>query len=206
MPADLRCRSDRDAQDDTSELIGKHRLFEHRGSILTMPRNIELKARCADLPATARRAIAVGAVDRGVLLQHDTFYAVTRGRLKLRRIAGAPAELILYHRPDTVEAKASEYHIAGVPDPEALHRMLAVALGVTADVRKRRRLLLWKYVRIHLDEVENLGTFIELESVVGPDADEAEASRRLDELRAALAIDESDLVGVAYAQLLAPGS
>ena len=166
-----------------------------------MAQNVEIKARCADLSTAAARALAAGAVDRGVLVQHDTFYRVPAGRLKLRRIGGDRAELIFYHRPDTPAARMSEYQIVPVPDPDAMHALLSTALGAAAEVRKRRRLLLWKNVRIHLDEVEGLGSFIELEAVVGPDADAAESARRLAEMQQVLRIGPGDLVDRAYAEL-----
>lgn len=166
-----------------------------------MGQNVEIKARCADLSAAAARALAAGAVDQGVLVQHDTFYAVPAGRLKLRRINGDRAELIFYHRPNTPAARMSEYQIVPVADPAATHALLSAALGATAEVRKRRHLLLWKNVRVHLDEVQGLGSFVELEAVVGPDADADESARRLAEMQQILRIEPADLVDRAYAEL-----
>jgi len=78
-------------------------------------------------------------------------------------------------------------------------------LGTTADVLKTRGLLLWRGVRIHLDDVDGLGTFVELEAVVGPAGDEAECAARVAELRVALGIEDEHVESEGYAALLARG-
>lgn len=170
-----------------------------------MPRNVELKARCPDPAAVASAALAAGAEDRGVLVQHDTFYAAATGRLKLRRFADGSAELIAYHRPDVAGEKGSDYIVSPVADADALHHALSAVLGATGDVRKARRLLTWRNVRIHLDDVAGLGSYLEFEAVVSPECDEAASRRNLAELRQILEVRDEDLVDVAYADLLAHG-
>ncbi len=164
-------------------------------------RNVELKCRCRDLEAVRRRAEAAGARDAGVLVQRDTFYGAGRARLKLRVIEGARAELISYERPDEEGPRTSRYRIAPVERPDELGAVLAHALGVTGEVRKRRRLRLLRNTRIHLDEVEGLGHFVELETVLG-DGSEAEGRRELDEIAAALGLEDEERVAVAYVELL----
>jgi adenylate cyclase, class 2 len=80
-------------------------------------RNVELKARDADPEATVRRALELGAEDRGVLHQRDTYFAAARGRLKLREQDPGGAELIAYERPDAAAARESRYRIAPVAEP-----------------------------------------------------------------------------------------
>lgn len=167
-----------------------------------MPRNIELKARCPDPSRALAAALSAGAVDRGVLRQHDTFYASGLARLKLRRLGDGSAELIAYVRPDVPGDKASDYVIAPVTDPEAMHHVLSMAVGAVVDLKKSRRLLLWRNVRIHLDDVEGLGWFVEFEAVIGPDAGEAESIENLREIRRILHVADADLIRVAYADLL----
>ena len=110
------------------------------------------------------RALADG--DVVVIDQHDTFFHVPHGRLKLRAFADGSAELIHYHRPDTAEPKASDYVRVPVADAAALREALARGCGVIGHVRKRRLLLLVGQTRVHLDRVEGLGDFIELEVVL----------------------------------------
>jgi adenylate cyclase, class 2 len=70
-------------------------------------------------------------------------------------------------------------------------------------VEKRRRLFLWRNVRIHLDHVEQLGDFIELEAVAPADSDLTAEHRLIEELRAALSITDDRLVSLGYAALVA---
>jgi len=136
--------------------------------------NVETKARCDDLGAVAERARAAGGRYDGRLDQVDTYFGVGDGsRLKLREQthhtadgrAVASAELIRYERPDVATARVSEYVRVPVGDGSATCEELAARHGVRGTVRKRRRLWLLGATRVHLDEVEGLGTFVELETV-----------------------------------------
>jgi homotetrameric cytidine deaminase len=170
--------------------------------VTTPRRNVEIKARDADPAATLERALALGASDEGVLVQRDTYFGGARGRLKLREEAGPPAraQLIAYARPDSDEARTSSYRIAEVADPAALREALDAALGTRVVVDKRRHLLLWDGVRIHLDDVEGLGAFVELEGVAAPDSDLRREHELIARLRAELALGEP--VAVSYSDLL----
>jgi predicted adenylyl cyclase CyaB len=166
-------------------------------------RNLELKSRCADLDAVLRRAEALGARDAGVLVQCDVFFSAPGARLKLRALGDGRGELISYRRPDAVEVRASEYRVYETADPSGLTAVLRDALGEAGMVRKRRRLFLYRHTRIHLDEVEGLGTFVELETVMTGLTDEA-GRAELDSVAAALALRPEDRVGEAYVDLLRP--
>ncbi len=168
--------------------------------------NVELKARDADPEATAARCLALGAEDHGVLSQRDTYFGRAAGRLKLREQGERGSQLIAYRRPDASGPEESSYVIAPVAAPEELVEALAAALGTTVVVAKRRRLFIWERVRIHLDEVDGLGTFIELEALVGPGLNDlATAREKVRRLRAELAIEDDALVAVGYSDLLLDG-
>lgn len=170
--------------------------------------NVELKARDSDPDDTAARCRALGAEDRGVLVQRDTYFAARHGRLKLREQVGdvGGGELIAYRRPDALEPGQSTYVRAPASEPEELREALEAALGTVVVVSKRRRLFVWENVRIHLDEVEGLGTFLELEAVVAPDgSDLAEAREKVAWLRSELGISEGSLVAGGYSDLLLDG-
>jgi homotetrameric cytidine deaminase len=169
--------------------------------------NLELKARDPEPQQTAARCRALGASDEGVLQQRDTYFAGRHGRLKLREQDASPAELIAYRRPDTREAEKSAFIRAGVADPAALREALGAALGETVVVVKRRRLWMWEKVRIHLDDVQGLGTFIELEAMVGPGLNTPEeAAEKVARLRSELAIADDALVAAGYSDLLLDGA
>jgi homotetrameric cytidine deaminase len=175
---------------------------------VTAPRrNVELKVRDADPAATLARALALpGVRDEGEIRQRDTYFATTRGRLKLREEAdagGERAHLIAYTRPDEPTARTSSYRLAPVADPDALRAALDASLGMLVVVDKRRRLLLWENVRIHLDDVDGLGAFAELEGVAGPGSDLTTEHERVAHLREQLALGE--IVPSSYADLLRDG-
>src|SRR3954454_3762511 len=169
-------------------------------------RNVELKARDQDPEGTLRAALAHGAQDQGVLKQVDTYFAAREGRLKLReeRREGAEpdATLIAYARADEATARTSAYHLVAVADPRPLAAALDASLGTVVVVEKFRRLLLWQDVRIHLDEVADLGTFVEIEAVAPADSDLSDEHRKVAELRAVLKMDDEHVEARGYAALL----
>jgi homotetrameric cytidine deaminase len=164
-------------------------------------RNVELKARDGDPEATLAAALGHGAADQGVLRQKDTYFAAREGRLKLREEEDG-ATLIAYARADEAAARTSAYHLVDVPDPAALTAALDASLGTVVVVEKFRRLLLWEGVRIHLDAVEGLGTWVELEAVAPADSDLTEEHRKVAELRAVLEMADEDVVATGYAAML----
>jgi adenylate cyclase class IV len=142
--------------------------------------NLELKARDGNPHATAAACAALGARSAGSLRQRDTYFRVQSGKLKLREDVDTGAgELIAYERPAGNGVRVSSYERVPVAEPDRLRAMLAAALGELAVVEKTRRLFLYEHVRIHLDEVSGLGSFVELEAVqaaalvVAPARDEA---------------------------------
>lgn len=109
--------------------------------------------------------------------QRDTYFAVAKGGLKLREEQPGRPHLVQFERASEPQQRESRYRIIEVGDGEALRAALAATIGIRGVVVKRRHLLLWQNVRIHLDEVEQLGTFIELEAVAPPDSDLAHEHR-----------------------------
>jgi len=167
-----------------------------------MPRNVEVKARVHDTAAVRERAEALTDIPVEVLRQTDTFYRVPSGRLKLRVFPERPCELIYYNRADSAGAKTSEYHIVRSDDPEAFSRVLGAVLEVRGVVRKIRFLYRIGCTRIHLDEVEGLGSFMELEVVLEDGQREDEGAAIANELLESLGIAPDDLVAGAYLDLL----
>ncbi len=168
-----------------------------------MPRNIEAKARIADFEAARRIAALRSGGPPALLLQEDRYFAPPDGEggglVKLRLEEGRAPELIRYFRAESGDPRASDYQRIPVSGPEAPE---VLALGTPrAIVRKRRELSLAGNVRIHLDVVEGLGHFLELEAMVDPDHDEALCLRRTDELLAAFGIARTALLGQSYSRL-----
>jgi homotetrameric cytidine deaminase len=169
-------------------------------------RNVELKARDPDPARTLELALALGADDKGEIKQRDTYFSGARGRLKLREqeTGGSPLwdELIEYSRTDSTDARTSTYRRVPVADVEPLREALDAAYGTLGTVAKRRRLLIWEGVRIHLDEVEGLGSYIELEAVAEAGSDLSAEHDKVERLRAELGIEDDNLIATSYSDLL----
>ena len=165
-------------------------------------KNVEIKARVLDLDRLRQAAESISDTAVEVLDQEDIFFSAPEGRLKLRILGEHAAELIHYHRPDTAEPKASRYLIAPTSSPAALKEILTRVLPATGVVRKRRQLYLVGQTRIHLDRVEGLGDFVELEVVLRPDQDEAEGVAIAQDLMSRLGIAPEQLIKEAYIDLL----
>lgn len=163
---------------------------------------MELKARDRDPARSLRVCEEIGATDEGVLSQLDTYFNVPRGRLKLREQSPGGAQLIAYERADDSANTESRYHLVDVPDPAELKAALASTLGVRARVRKTRRLFLHEGVRIHLDEVEGLGSFIEFEGVATAERDADAFEPLLTDLRRRFGIADAERLAVSYSDLV----
>lgn len=168
----------------------------------TARRNIELKARDADPARSLAVCRRIEATDGGLLEQRDTYFQVQPGRLKLRGHVGGPSQLIFYRRADVRVARFSDYRLVEVGDAEETLGLLDEALGTLAVVTKRRRLFLWRGVRIHLDDVEALGRFVELEGVVAEGRTDAEMRRCVQYLSRQLEIGSASLVSGSYLDLM----
>jgi predicted adenylyl cyclase CyaB len=171
---------------------------------LTEPhRNIELKAKDADPERSLATCEALGAEAQDVLIQRDTYFNVAQGRLKLREEKGATPHLIGYERPNLSGQRESRYRIVEIENGEELKAALAGALGIKVVVAKERRLFLWEgNVRIHLDAVEGLGSFIEFEAIASAGSDLSREEAQVKRLRQAFEIEEADLVGGSYCDLI----
>ena len=171
-----------------------------------MPRNIEIKARTDSVESLLTRAQAVAESAPEIIHQDDTFFRVPNGRLKLREFADGSAELIHYHRPDHGEAKASDYVRVAVPDASALREALARGCGLLGRVRKERLLLLVSeggfQTRVHIDRVENLGDFMELEVVLQDGQSDADGAAEAERLMAALGLHNAQRLTGSYLDLL----
>ena len=167
-----------------------------------MARNVEIKARVADREALVRRAQAVAPDGPVVIVQDDTFFHCDNGRVTLRKLSDDRGELIFYRRADARGPKESFYIRSATSAPDAMRESLARAYGVTGRVRKHRTLYLAGRTRIHVDRVEGLGDFVELEVVLADDESADAGWREAEELMAKLGIDASALVEGAYVDLL----
>jgi predicted adenylyl cyclase CyaB len=168
-----------------------------------MPANVEIKARIPSVDALLPLAQSLSD-DKHLqrIHQDDSFFAVPHGRLKLRVFSDGTGELIHYHRPDATGPKLSDYVLVPVADPDSLREALTRACGLVGRVRKHRILVLVGPTRIHLDQVEGLGDFLELEVTLKPGQTEAEGTVIAHDLMARLGVQPQQLLEGAYLDLL----
>ena len=171
-----------------------------------MPRNVEIKARVHDFEAFQQRVESMSDTPVEIIEQLDTFYITPRGRLKLRVLAPDCCELIQYTRADDSTAKTSTYEIVQSDDPASFSRILESALPIRGVVTKRRYLYHIGPTRVHLDEVEGLGTFVELEVVLSKGQTSAYGAEIAEDLMTKLSIQMEDLISGAYIDLLEKGT
>jgi predicted adenylyl cyclase CyaB len=169
-------------------------------------RNIEIKARVANLVGITELAAAMADQGPTLIVQDDAFYQCPSGRLKLRVFSEAEGELIFYRRADQTGPKESFYVRTRTACPESLGNTLALAYGEIGRVKKRRTLFLVGRSRVHLDVVEGLGEFVELEVVLRDGESAEDGVQEAKQLMSALGIDASQLIDRAYVDLLAEQS
>ncbi|WP_431109456.1 class IV adenylate cyclase [Variovorax paradoxus] len=169
-----------------------------------MARNIEIKARIDSVERVAQVVAQLADSGPVEIAQDDTFFRCENSadRLKLRTFAPDRAELIFYRRANSSGPKESFYLISPTTTPDALRESLTLAWGQAGRVRKQRRLFIVGRTRVHLDRVEELGEFLELEVVLkeGESADDGVAEAHA--LMAQLGIGSGQLVQGAYVDLL----
>ena len=167
-----------------------------------MPSNIEIKARVRDFAEIRSRAAKLTDTPLEVIPQEDTFFNVPQGRLKLRVLDPKRAQFIYYMRPDQEGPKRSDYEIFETDNPDKLKSVLAAAYGIRGIVRKTRYLFLVGQTRVHLDDVDGLGQFMELEVVLRDGQSDAEGEEIAHRLMTSLGVERSDLIDGAYMDLI----
>jgi adenylate cyclase, class 2 len=180
-------------------------------------KNIELKARLPDLNKARQIAGRLATANLGIEEQTDTYFHCPSGRMKLREISrsahnrpveptpsGRATQLIWYDRPDQTDSKESTYQIVELTDPARI-KQLKAEMGIRGVVAKRREIFLYENVRIHLDDVAGLGTFIEFEAVLGDGIDAAAGQAQVAALQKAFGIAAGDLLPRSYAEMMLGG-
>lgn len=170
-----------------------------------MPANIEIKARVRDFAEIQKRAENLGDSPVEVILQEDTFFNTENGRLKLRVLTPNLGQLIYYERANQDGPKRSDYHISETLDPENLKRVLELAYGIRGVVKKTRHLYRVGQTRVHLDDVEGLGQFMELEVVMQAGQSDAEGQAIAEDLMTGLGVERGDLLEGAYMDMKESG-
>lgn len=164
-------------------------------------KNVEIKAKIHDFQKTHAQVTKLCPQPVSIEKQTDTFFITSKGRLKLRETTEKSA-LIYYDRIDSIEPSKSDIAISFIDDPNTLKLVLVKSLGIRGVVEKERSLYKYDQTRIHLDDVKGLGKYIELEVVLKKDQTVDDGKMIAKELMNTLNINESDLISVAYIDLI----
>jgi adenylate cyclase, class 2 len=170
--------------------------------------NIEIKAKYTNHDKARQLCEDLGAACLGTMRQIDTYFRVQKGRLKLREKDVGTAELIAYVRPDQENPKCSEFVVIDVDSPTAVKEIFSTLLGVETVVEKSRTIYVLGSTRIHIDEVDGMGRFLEIEVLCGSGDDAAiqAATIRARELMEAFEIFPKDLIPGSYRELRLGGA
>jgi adenylate cyclase, class 2 len=164
--------------------------------------NVEIKARTREPGRVLQRLPELGAELQGIDRQVDTYYNARTGRLKLRRGTIEHA-LIAYDRSDQRGPKVSQVTLYEPNDSDRLHATLSAALGVLVVVDKQRHIWWADNVKLHVDQVTELGTFLEIEAIdQHGNLGEVVLRRQCSEWLGLLGVDHGDLIERSYSDML----
>jgi len=167
-----------------------------------MKKNVEIKAYCSDPEEAHAICSSIGARLTRCHDQMDTYFSVSTGRLKLRQSDVYGNSLIYYNRLDSPALRESLFEIVPI-DSEANHilRLLAKAIGIRTVIHKRRSTYEWESSLINIDDVKDLGHFIEIEVDVNRTGALGKALRIGENLRSLFKISQADILPWSYAEL-----
>ena len=165
--------------------------------------NVEIKARSSNAQFLRDYLKSQQAEFRGTDHQTDTYFNSPNGRLKLRE-GNIENNLIYYERADQAGPKQSFFKLVKVPDAAALKDALTASMGIKVIVKKQREIWYIRNVKFHIDEVEGLGAFMEIEAgnLLAPEMDQTALQEQCDHYMQAMQIREDDLLQVSYSDLL----
>jgi predicted adenylyl cyclase CyaB len=169
-------------------------------------RNVEIKARVQDVGSFVPQLTSIATSGPLEIAQDDTFFNCVTGRLKLRAFSNDSGELIFYRRANQAGPKESFFIRSPTSSPETLRESLSLAYGQIGRIRKYRSLFLVGRTRVHLDRVEGLGHFLELEVMLVDDESADAGVREARELMDRLGIEPSQLIEGAYLDLMLQAS
>jgi predicted adenylyl cyclase CyaB len=164
--------------------------------------NLEIKARCSS-PDLVRRVLKERkATFKGVDCQVDTYFNVPRGRLKLRK-GSIENSLIHYCREDEVGPKKSIVTLYHPAENSTLKEILTNSLGVLVVVEKVREIYFIENVKFHIDTVDRLGTFVEIEAIDSTGAiGEETLQKQCEEYINLFGIRAQDLIDHSYSDMI----
>ena len=165
-------------------------------------KNIEIKARYSKTNRAREILKTIETEFSRTEIQTDTYYNIENGRLKIREIESGPSQLVHYFRENKAGPRPSRYEIVSLREVKKVKARLQEEHGLLGIVKKKREIWVWKNVRIHLDVVDGLGRFLELEAVVDKEEDMKNDETKVRWLMEKFDIEEKDLVAESYIDMV----
>lgn len=165
--------------------------------------NIEIKAKCFHPKKVEAFLVSTNAVFKGTDLQKDTYFNIPNGRLKLRQ-GNIENNLIFYNRNNQKGPKQSDFQLQPVANAKQMETLLTEALGVKVIVEKKRNIYFLGNIKIHIDEVPRLGSFVEIEAsnLSDPSLTVEQLRKQCADLMRHFEIKEEDLIENSYSDML----
>lgn len=163
--------------------------------------SIEIKAKCEDLGKIEKILNTLEAEFLGIDHQIDTYFKVENGRMKLRE-GDIENYLIHYQRDNEEGPKKSTITIFKNTPQSSLKSLLEKSLGILTIVDKKRKIYFIKNIKFHLDSIENLGQFVEIEALDNQQQHtEEELKAQCEKYMAEFGINKKDLIANSYSDL-----
>lgn len=164
--------------------------------------NIEIKARTTQADKIREYLLKQRAEFRGTDVQTDTYFNVSSGRLKLRE-GNIENSLIFYRRENVSGLKQSDFELLPVNDGITLKEILTKAIGVKIIVKKSREIYYIRNMKFHLDVLQGLGDFVEIEATnMNVDFSVAELREQCSFYMREFGVTDEHLVPVSYSDML----
>ena len=165
-------------------------------------KNIEFKAKVENLEKYEKKLLSLNPKFHGLDHQVDTYFNVSKGRLKLRE-GNIENSLINYNRENVADTKRSDIILFQHEPDKALKEILILQLGVKITVDKKRKIYFIDNVKFHFDTVKKLGTFLEVEAI---DKDGSTSKEKLqkqcDFYADLLKVNKNDFMSVSYSDMI----
>ncbi len=164
--------------------------------------NIEIKAKTANQNQIREKLTSLGAKFKGIDFQTDTYFNVNYGRLKLRE-GNIENHLIYYERNDSLGLKQSDVILFKSEPNSSLKEILAKSLGIKVEVKKQREIYFIDNVKFHIDKVDSLGAFVEIEAIdMSGQISKEKLYEQCNYYLNLFGISEKDFISVSYSDLI----
>ncbi len=163
--------------------------------------NIEIKSKCHNLEGIRELLKLNNAHFKGIDYQIDTYFNVNNGRLKLRE-GNIENSLIYYDRANKSGPKQSNVTLFRYDKGSTLKDVLVNSLGIFVVVKKQREIYFIDNVKFHIDKVDNLGNFVEIEAIGELNINKKELLRQCDKYLKMFDINKKDLIEESYSDML----